>query len=82
MKTLNIFQMKLFDIIYFALKGKDRVAPSISHSLVPPKLENKYNIRSGGKLTEPFYRKSVPSLSLTIVVRIYGMNLLMIILVS
>ena len=59
-------------------KCETKIAPPIFHNLPTPKSENKYNIRSRGKLTKPFYRKNVPSLTLTIVVHIYGMNSLMI----
>ena len=38
-------------------KCKKKIAPPIFHNLFTPKPENKYNIRSRGKLTEPFYRK-------------------------
>ena len=38
-------------------KCKEKIAFPIFHSLFTPKPENKYNIRSRGKLTEPFYRK-------------------------
>ena len=35
-----------------------------SHSVFTPKPENKYNIRSRGKLTEPFYRKKPTQLNI------------------
>ena len=38
-------------------KCKKKIAPTISHNLFTRKPEKKYNIRSRGKLTEPFYRK-------------------------
>ena len=57
MKALNIFQMNLFHIIYFMFKCKKKIALPICHSLFTPRHENMYNIRSRGKLTEPFYRK-------------------------
>ena len=38
-------------------KCKKKIAPPIFHNLFTPIPENKYNIRSRGKLTEPFYRK-------------------------
>ena len=38
-------------------KCKKKKASPIFHNLFTPKPENKYNIRSRGKLTEPFYRK-------------------------
>ena len=38
-------------------KCKEKIAPPIFHSLFTTKPENKYNIRSRGELTEPFYRK-------------------------
>ena len=79
MKTLNIFQINLFNIIFFMFKCKQKIAPAIIHSLFLPRPENKYNIRSRGKLKESFYRKKVPSLTMTIVVLIYGMNWLMIV---
>ena len=56
MKALNIFQINLFRIIYFMFKCKKKIAPPIFHSLFTSKPEYKYNIRSTGKLTEPFYR--------------------------
>ena len=36
---------------------KEKIAPPIFHGLFTSKPENKYNIRSRGKLTEIFYRK-------------------------
>ena len=57
MKALNIFQINIFHIIYFMFKCKKKIAPPFFHSLLTPKPENKYNIRSRGKLTQPFYRK-------------------------
>ena len=57
MKALKIFQMSLLHIIFFMFKCKKKIAPPIFHNLFTPKPENKYNIRSRGKLTEPFYRK-------------------------
>ena len=57
MKARNIFQINLFHIIYYMFKRKKKIAPPIFHNLFSPKPENKYNIRSRGKLTEPFYRK-------------------------
>ena len=82
MKALKIFQINLFHIIYFMFKCKKKIAPTIFHSLFTAKPENKYNIQSRGKLAKPIYRKNVPSLTLTTVVHVYGMNLLMVILVS
>ena len=38
-------------------KCKKKIAPTISHNLFTRKPEKKYNTRSTGKLTEPFYRK-------------------------
>ena len=38
-------------------KCKEKIALPTFHSLFTPKPENKYNIGSRGKLTEPFYRK-------------------------
>ena len=62
MKSQNIFQINLFLIIYFMFKCKKKIACPIFHSLFLPKPENKCNIRSRGKLTEPFYgKKNVPS---------------------
>ena len=81
MKSLNIFQINLFHIIFFIFKCKKKIAPPIFHDLFTPKPENKYNIWSRGKLTKPFYKENVPSLILTIVVHIYGMNTLMIIFI-
>ena len=78
MKALNIFQINLFHIIFFMFKCKKKIALPIFHNLFTSKSENKYNIPSRGKLKEPFYRKKAPSLTLTIMVHIYGMNLLMI----
>ena len=40
-------------------KCKENIAPPIFHSLFTPKPENKYNIRSRGKLTESGYRKKM-----------------------
>ena len=57
MKALNIFQINLFHIIFFMFKCKKKIAPPIFHNLFTPIPENEYNIRSRGKLTEPFYRK-------------------------
>ena len=57
MKTLDIFQTNLFHIIFFMFKCKKKIAPPIFHNLFTPKPENKYNIRSRGKLAKPFYRK-------------------------
>ena len=57
MNALNIFQINLFRIIYFTFKFKVKIAPPIFHSLFMPGPENKYNIRSREKLTEPLYRK-------------------------
>ena len=42
-------------------KYKEKIAPPVFHSLFTPKPENKYNIRSRGKLTEQFCRNNVPS---------------------
>ena len=56
MKTLDIFQINLFHITFFMFKCKKKIAPSIFHNLFRPKPENKYNIRSRGKLTEVFYK--------------------------
>ena len=36
-------------------KCKKNIAPPIFHNLFTPKLENKYNIQSRGRLTKPFY---------------------------
>ena len=55
--TWNIFQINLFYIIYFVFKCKEEIVLPIFHSLFTPKTENKYNIRSRGKVAEPFYRK-------------------------
>ena len=57
MKDLKIFQINLFHIIYFMFKYKEKIALPIFRSLCTPKPENKYNIGTRGKLTEPFYRK-------------------------
>ena len=57
MKALNIFQINLFLIIHFMFKCKEKINSSIFRSLLTPKAENKYNIRSREKLTESFYRK-------------------------
>ena len=38
-------------------KCKEKIVPPIFHSLLTPKPENKHNIRSRGKLAEPFYRR-------------------------
>ena len=62
-------------------KCKKKIAPPIVHNLFTLKPENKDNIRAKGKLSEPFYRKNVPSLTLTILVYTYGMKSLMIIFV-
>ena len=63
-------------------KCKKKIAPPVFHHFFTPIPENKYNIGSRGKLKEPFNRKkNVPSLTLTIVVHIYGLNSLMIIFV-
>ena len=78
MKALNIFQINLFHMIFFTFKCKLKIAPPIFQNLFRPKPENKYNIRSKIKLTKPFYGEHVPSLTLTIVVHIYGMNSLII----
>ena len=56
-KALNIFQINLFHIIFFMFKCKKKITPPIFHNLFMPKPENKYNIRSPGKLKESFYRK-------------------------
>ena len=55
MKTLNIFHINLFHIIFFMFKCKKKIAPPIFHNLFTPKLENKYNIQSRGRLAKPFY---------------------------
>ena len=57
MKTLDIFQINLFHIIFFMFKCKKKIAPPIFHNLFIRIPENKYNIRSRGKLTKPFNRK-------------------------
>ena len=57
MKALNIFHINLFHIIFFIFKCKKKITPPIFHNLFTPIPENKYNIRSRGKLTGPFYRK-------------------------
>ena len=57
MKALKIFQVNLFQTIFFMFKCKKKIPPPISNKLFMPKPENKYNIRSRRKLTEPFYRK-------------------------
>ena len=57
MKALNIFQINLFHIICFMFKCKEKINSPIFRSLLTPKAENKYNIRSREKLTESFYRK-------------------------
>ena len=57
MKTLSIFHINLFHIIFFMFKYKKKIAPPIFHNLFTPILENKYNIQSRGRLTKPFYRK-------------------------
>ena len=44
MKSLNIFQINLFHIIFFIFKCKKKIAPPIFHDLFTPKPENKYNI--------------------------------------
>ena len=57
MKALNIFQIYLFHIIFFMFKYKKKIAPPIFHNLFTPIPENKYNVRSRGKLTKSFYRE-------------------------
>ena len=57
MKALNIFHINLFHIIFFIFKCKKKITPPIFHNLFTPTPENKYNIRSRGKLTGPFYGK-------------------------
>ena len=57
MEALNIFQINLFHIIFFMFKCKKKIAPPIFHNLFIRIPENKYNIRSRGKLTKPFYKK-------------------------
>ena len=57
MKVLNVFQRKLFHIIFVMFNFKKKIAPPIFHNLFTPKSENKYNIQSRRKLKEPFYRK-------------------------
>ena len=52
MKSLNIFQINLFHIICFMFKCKEKITPTVFDSLFTPKPENKYNIRSRGKLTQ------------------------------
>ena len=56
MKALNIVQINLCHIIYYMLKCKEDSSPIFSwpHYSQP---ENKYNIRSRGKLKEAFYRE-------------------------
>ena len=56
MKALNIFEIDLFHMIFFMFKCKKKIAPFIFHNLFTPIPENKYHIRSRGKLTTPFYR--------------------------
>ena len=57
MKARNIFQINLFHTFHFMFKCKEKIARPIFYSLFTPKPESKYNIRSRGKLTEPFHRK-------------------------
>ena len=57
MKALNIFQINLFRIIFFMFKCKKKIVPPFFHNLFKSIPENKYNIRSREKITEPFYRK-------------------------
>ena len=82
MKALKIFQTNLFRIIYFNFKCKEKIASPIFHSLFTPKPEISTILDQEEKLTEPFNGKNGPSLTLTIVVHIYGMNSLMRILLS
>ena len=44
MKSMNIFQIYLFHIIFFMFKCKKEIAPPIFHNLFMPKPENKSNI--------------------------------------
>ena len=74
MKALNIFQINLFHIIYFIFEWKEKIVPLILHSLLTPKAEIRTIFDQEENQQNHFIEKNVHSLTLTIVVHIYGIN--------
>ena len=74
MKALNLFQINLFHTIYFIFKWKEKIAPPIFHSLLKPKAEIRTIFDQEENQQNHFIEKNVHSLTLTIVVHIYGIN--------
>ena len=53
MKILNVFDMNIFQILCAMFKCKMKTTPEIFHATFTLKPENKYTMRSKGKLLEP-----------------------------
>ena len=53
LKILNIYEINVFQILYFILKCKLKLSPPIFHGLFTLKPASKYEMRSDGVLLEP-----------------------------
>ena len=61
MKILNIFDMNIFQTLCTMFKCKMKVAPEIFHKTFTLKPENKYTMRSKGKLFQPCKKTNLTS---------------------
>ena len=64
-KVMNIYEINIFQTLSFMFKCKNKEVPAIFERIYNIKT-NSYNIRSFGKLVEPFYRLKVCDYSISV----------------